>query len=244
MMDMTTMPATLELDKRPGGGGPELPPRRGDGNGGGRNGGAPDFRDRLRRYRLGMVVGLIGVSMLFIGLSSAYIVRQGASTIDPSTGFYSNDWLPMTLPLGALLLNTALLLFSSVALELARRSLKRQYAVAEAVGEGQTTAPPWLPVAVVLGTGFLVGQVVVWNQLRAHGIYMSTNPSSSFFYVLTVLHAVHLCGGMVALLYAEGTALLHRSVARRLLVVDVTSIYWHFMAFLWVYIFALLQFVK
>jgi cytochrome c oxidase subunit 3 len=241
---MATMPATLELDKKHGGGGPDLPPGRGDGDGASRSDGAPDFRDRLRRYRLGMVVGLIAVTMLFIALTSAYIVRQGASTIDPNTGFYSNDWRPMTLPVAALSVNTILLLLSSIALELARRSLKRQYAVAEAVGEGQATAPPWLPVAVVLGIGFLVGQVFVWNQLRAHGVFMSSNPSSSFFYVLTALHAVHLAGGMVALLYAEGTALLHRSVARRLLVVDVTSIYWHFMAFLWVYIFALLQFVK
>jgi len=239
---MATMPATLELDKQPGGRGPELPPGRDDGNGGGRNDGASDFRDRLRRYRLGMVIGLIGISMMFIGLSSAYVVRQGASTIDPNTGFYSNDWRPMTLPVIALGLNTALLLFSSVALELARRSLKRQYA--EVVGGGRTAAPPWLPMAVVLGVGFLVGQVFVWTQLRSHGVYMSTNPSSSFFYVLTILHAIHLAGGTVALLYAEGTALFHRSVARQLLVVDVTSIYWHFMAFLWVYIFALLQSVK
>jgi cytochrome c oxidase subunit 3 len=242
---MATMPATLELDKKHGGGGPPAPPRRGDGggNGHGRDD-APDFRERLQRYRLGMVIGLIGIVMLFVGLTSAYIVRQGSSTIDPSTGQYANDWRPMTLPVAALALNTTLLLASSLALELARRALKRQYAVAEAVGEAQATAPPWLAAAVVLGIGFLVGQVVVWNQLRAHGVYMSSNPSSSFFYLLTVLHAIHLSGGMVALLYAEGTTLLHRSIARRLMVVDVTSIYWHFMAFLWVYIFALLQFVK
>jgi cytochrome c oxidase subunit 3 len=243
---MATMPATLELDKKKGGGGP-LPPRRGgDGRGGngGRNDGAPDFRERLNRYRLGVCVGLIGVAMVFIALTSAYIVRQGASTIDPNTGFYGNDWRPMTLPVGALLLNTALLVLSSIALELARRGLKRQYAVAEAVGDEQTSTPPWLPVAVVLGIGFLVGQVFVWNQLRAHGVYMSTNPSSSFFYVLTVLHALHLAGGIMALFYAEGTALLRRGVARQLLVVDVTGIYWHFMGVLWLYIFALLQFVK
>lgn len=223
---MSTIPATLKLDKKSDGGV------------------APDFRERLQRYRLGVCVGLIGVSMVFIGLTSAYVVRQGASTIDPNTGFYSNDWRPMTLPVVALGLNTALLLLSSVALELARRSLRRQHAAAGAVGERQTTAPPWLAISVVLGIGFLVGQVFVWNQLRAHGVYISTNPSSSFFYILTVLHAIHLAGGVMALLYAESADLLCRSVAKRLLVVDVTSIYWHFMALLWVYIFVLLQFVK
>ena len=240
------MPVTLDLEKRHGGPLPPSPPRHGGGGDirGGGGDDAPDFRERLVRYRLGMVIGLIGVVMLFVSLTSAYIVRQGASTIDPDTGTYSNDWLPLTLPVGALLLNTFLLLASSIALELARRALKRDYAVAEAVGEQHTSSVPWLPVAVLLGIGFLVGQLLVWNQLRAHGVYMSSNPSSSFFYLLTALHALHLFGGMIALFYAEGTALLKRSVARRLLVVDVTSIYWHFMALLWIYIFALLQFVK
>jgi cytochrome c oxidase subunit 3 len=242
---MATMPATLELDKKRGGVGPGLPPR-GGGNGGGNHGGdyAPDFQERLKRYRLGVVIGLIGIVMLFVSLTSAYIVRQGASTIDAETGQYSNDWRPIALPVGALALNTLLLLASSVTLELSRRGLKRRYAVAEAVGDDQATGFPWLAVSVVLGFGFLGGQLLVWNQMRAHGIYMSSNPSSSFFYLLTVLHAIHLAGGMVALLYAEGTSLFGRSVARQLMVVDVTGIYWHFMAFLWLYIFALLQFVK
>lgn len=243
---MATMPATLELDKKHGGGGPPLPP--GGGGGDGHRGGgdeAPDFQERVKRYRLGVVIGLIGIMMLFVSLTSAYIVRQGASTIDPNTDTYANDWRPITLPVGALAVNTLLLLLSSITLELSRRGLKRRYAVAEAVGDQQATAGfPWLAVSVVLGFGFLGGQLLVWNQMRAHGIYMSSNPSSSFFYLLTVLHAIHLAGGMVALLYAEGTALLKRSVARQLMVVDVTGIYWHFMAFLWLYVFALLQFVK
>ena len=243
---MATMPATLELEKKRGGGGPPLPPGGGGGDSGRHGGGedAPDFRERLVRYRLGMVIGLIGVLMLFVSLTSAYIVRQGSSNYDADKQVYTQDWRPMTLPVSALALNTILLLASSVALELSRRNLKRQYAVAEAVGDEQTSGPPWLAAAVVLGCGFLLGQILVWNQMRAHGIYMSSNPSSSFFYLLTVLHAIHLGGGMVALLYAEGTSLLKRSVARQLMVVDVTGIYWHFMAFLWLYIFALLQFVK
>ncbi len=243
---MSTMPATLELEKRHGGGAPPAPPRRGGDDGrGGRSDGPPDFRDRLLRYRLGMVLALIGISMVFIGLTSAYVVRQGSANIDPNTGFYTTDWRPMTLPVAALALNTALLVFSSITLELARRSLKRQYAVAEAVGDREAgDDKPWLGIAVILGIGFLFGQVVVWSQLRARGVYMSTNPSSSFFYLLTALHAVHLGGGTIALLYAQATAFLRRSIAQRLLVIDVTSIYWHFMAALWIYIFALLQFVK
>lgn len=240
------MPATLELEKRGGGGGGRVPPGRGgDGGGGGSTDGAPDFRERLNRYRLGMAIGLVGVIMVFVSLTSAYIVRQGTTTRDPNTGIEQVDWLPITLPVAALVLNTLLLLASSVSLELARRSLKRQYAVAEAVGDAQAAAPaPWLAVSVLLGAGFLAGQLIVWGQLRARGVYLPTNPSSSFFYLLTALHGVHLVGGMIALGYAQTTAWLHRSIARRLLVVDVTSIYWHFMALLWLYVFALFQFVK
>lgn len=243
---MATMPATLELDKRGGGGGGRVPPRhRGGGGGGSRDDSAPDFRERLNRYRLGMAVGLVGVIMVFVSLTSAYVVRQGTTTRDPNTGLEQTDWLPMTLPLAALGINTLLLLASSVSLELARRSLKRQYAVAEAVGDAQAQAPaPWLAVSVLLGIGFLAGQLIVWRQLHARGVFLPTNPSSSFFYLLTAMHGIHLVGGILALAYAQVTAWFHRSIARRLLVVDVTSIYWHFMALLWLYIFGLFQFVK
>lgn len=239
------MPATLELEKHGGGGGGRVPPARGGDGGGARGDGAPDFRERLNRYRLGMAIGLIGVIMVFVSLTSAYIVRQGTTAPDPDTGVPHADWLPITLPLATLGLNTLLLLASSVTLELARRSLKRQYAVAEAVGDEQAhERAPWLAVSLLLGAGFLAGQLMVWGQLRARGIFLPTNPSSSFFYLLTAIHGLHLVGGMLALSYAQATAWLHRSVARRLLVVDVAGIYWHFMALLWLYIFGLFQFVK
>jgi cytochrome c oxidase subunit 3 len=242
---MSTMPASLELEKHGGGGGGRVPPPRGGDGGGARGDDAPDFRERLNRYRLGMAIGLIGVIMVFVSLTSAYIVRQGTTTRDPNTGIETVDWLPITLPTSALVLNTLLLMASSVALEMARRSLKRQYAVAEAVGDSEAQAPaPWLAISVLLGAGFLAGQLFVWSELRRRGVYLPTNPSSSFFYLLTALHGVHLLGGMIALGYAQATAWFHRSIAQRLLVVDVTGIYWHFMALLWLYIFGLFQFVK
>src|ERR1041384_852632 len=107
---MSTMPATLEIEKYGGGGGGRVPPGRGgDGNGGPRDD-APDFRERLNRYRLGMAIALIGVIMVFVSLTSAYIVRQGTTTRDANTGVEQADWLPITLPASALMLNTLLLL--------------------------------------------------------------------------------------------------------------------------------------
>ena len=108
----------------------------------------------------------------------------------------------------------------------------------------KTTPAPWLPITLVLGLGFLAGQWMAWGQLARQGVFISSNPSSSFFYLLTGTHALHLAGGLAALAYAAGTALLSQAWERRRMVVDVTSLYWHFMAVLWLYIFALLQFAK
>ena len=85
---------------------------------------------------------------------------------------------------------------------------------------------------------------MAWKQLAASGFYVSTTPSSSFVYLLTGAHAVHLMGGVIALLVAGLFALLHRSVTTRSIVVDVAGWYWHFMAALWVYILCLLEFAK
>ena len=103
---------------------------------------------------------------------------------------------------------------------------------------------PWLGITFVLGAGFLVGQLLAWSEMRHLGIFVSTNPSSSFFYVLTGAHGLHLLGGVLALAYAGVTSLLRKPLATRFLVVDVTALYWHFMDFLWIYIFALLHFAR
>jgi cytochrome c oxidase subunit 3 len=85
---------------------------------------------------------------------------------------------------------------------------------------------------------------LAWRQLAANGFYVSTTPSSSFVYLLTGTHAVHLMGGVLALLVAGAASLLRRSLATRSIVVDVTAWYWHFMAALWVYIFCLMKFAS
>jgi cytochrome c oxidase subunit 3 len=102
---------------------------------------------------------------------------------------------------------------------------------------------PWLMLTVVFGLSFLLGQWRVWQQLAASGFYVSTNPSSSFIYLLTGTHGVHLLGGVLALLAAGGARLLQRPLESRAILVDVAGWYWHCMAALWVYILCLLEFV-
>jgi cytochrome c oxidase subunit III len=226
-----------------------VPPNGGNGDDHSQRSNFPDYGARLRRARLGLVCGIATVSMVFISLTSAYVVRQGLPTFDGSTNSYVRDWGMVQLPWALLAINTALLLVSSLTMELARRQITRRAALAPlqsmpGISLGKEKSFPWLGVTVLLGFGFLVGQWLAWGELKGRGFFVDTNPNSSFVYLLTAAHAVHLAGGIVALLWAAGTSLLHRPVEARRIVVDVTAWYWHFMALLWVYVFALLAFAK
>lgn len=176
------------------------------------------------RYRIGMWVALASIVMMFTSLSSAYIVRSGTA----------NDWIPLAMP-RILLASTALILLSSVTLELARRRLKRSL---------QSEYAKYLLLTALLGVGFLVSQVIAWRQLAAQGIYVSSHPHSSFFYLLTGAHAVHLLGGLMALTFlwfrSRRVASEPVAAAKRQGTADAVTIYWHFMDGLWIYLFLLL----
>ncbi|HUJ95880.1 MAG TPA: cytochrome c oxidase subunit 3 [Terriglobales bacterium] len=232
-----------------GGGGAHPPITDGGDGGGGRDNGSPDYGGRLRRTRLGLLIGLASITMVFVALTSAYVVRRGLPSLDEKTSTYVRDWMPVNLPTGLLLVNTFLLLLSSVTAELARRQIARQAALAPVqsipgVSIGVEGRFPWLGVTVVLGLGFLSGQWMAWQALADRGFYVASNPGSSFVYLLTAAHAVHLTGGILALMYAGITALLKKPIEARRIVVDIAVWYWHFMALLWIYIFALLEFMR
>jgi len=240
-----TIPAPRRTTSR--GNRADLPPVVGGGDGGRPDPGAPDYGARLRRARLGLVIALTPIMMLFVAFTSAYIVRQGLPTFDPRTNTVVHDWIPVPLPTLLFLINTCVLLLSSVTIECARRQLARQVAlepVQSIPGVSLATEGkfPWLAVTIVLGLCFLSGQWLAWSDLAARGFYVATGPSSSFVYLLTGAHAVHLFGGILALLVAGAAVVFNRPLASRRIVVDVTAWYWHFMALLWIYILALLEF--
>jgi cytochrome c oxidase subunit 3 len=216
------MVSTRPLTQTSPGGGPKIPGP--NGNGSKKRG---DFRDpeaNANRYRIGMWVGLASVAMMFTSLSSAYIVRAGSA----------NDWVSLPMP-KILLASTALILGSSITIEIARRKLKSSLSGPYA---------KWLFFTVLLGIGFVVAQVFAWRQLARQGIYLASNPHSSFFYLLTGAHAVHLLGGLLGLTFlwlrsrrqVTETAL----AAKRRAATDAVTIYWHFMDALWIYLFLLL----
>lgn len=223
---------------------PPAPPQRGGGDDG-RGGDIPDYGARLRRARLGLICGLATVGMVFISLTSAYIFRRGLPTFDGSVNGYVRDWGSVDLPWLLLGINTLILLASSVTMELARRQAARRAALAPVesipgVSLGEERSFPWLGITVLLGLSFLAGQWLAWGELHNRGFFLSTNPSSSFAFLLTIAHAIHLGGGIIALLWAASSSLMKKPLEARRIAVDITAWYWHFMAVLWIYIFALL----
>ena len=220
--------ATMVTSTRPPaikkGSGPRVPGPGPNGNGSKRTDVFPDPDSRGNRYRIGMWVGLASIAMMFTSLSSAYIVRSGSA----------NDWIPIAMP-RVLIASTALILISSVTLEIARRSLKRSL---------HDKYARYVLLTALLGIGFLASQLIAWRQLAAQGVYLSTHPHSSFFYLLTGAHAVHLIGGLLALAYLwfRSRRALTESVseAKRKATADAVTIYWHFMDGLWIYLFLLL----
>jgi cytochrome c oxidase subunit III len=213
-------PPNTELDRLPS---------QGSGNGGWRNlvPADGDLR-RVKDYSpppssTGIWVVLASITMTFAAFTSALVVRQGAAP----------DWRHITLP-PVLYLNTLLIIASSVTLEISRR---RVAAFMGGLKDRATTPTRWLYITLFLGLLFVAGQTFAWLQLKAQGFGLATNVSYSFFYVLTVAHALHLLGGLGGLVRVIGK--LNNSVLRRG-TLDATSRYWHFMGVLWVYLLFLL----
>ncbi len=205
--------------RRAGGNG--TPPRRGNGGG---PGGSDSEGTPTDKYRLGMWVALAGIMMMFTALTSAYVVRAAGAS----------DWKPIALP-PLLWVSTALIVISSITFELARRAVKR---------EDHQAYGRWLLVTVLLGLGFLSIQFLAWRQLVGQGIYLSSNPHSAFFYLLTALHGLHLLGGILALDYLLLHAWRRRAPEqigpKRAAVAGAVALYWHFMDGLWIFLFLLL----
>jgi cytochrome c oxidase subunit 3 len=162
-------------------------------------------------------IGTIGIS--FVALTSAVVVRQGAS----------EQWWHVQLP-PILFANTVVLLASSATLE----RFRRRTGIVRVVGAAPRGVA-WLQLTLALGLLFVFGQALAWRALAAQGVFLATNPSSSFFYVLTALHALHVLGGVVVLAYLLRRAMAPVGVVPRDAYAAVSR-YWHFMGVLWLYL--------
>jgi len=187
--------------------------------------------------------------MLFLTFTVASVLHEKFGVPDIHTGGVVRNWHPVSLPVGLLLLNTGILILSSLTLEKARRQAFQEAAIAVAtaipgVKANDEKRVPWLGMTLLLGLGFFAGQFAAWRNLMDRGIYISGTQGSSIFYVATGLHAIHLLGGLLALFYAALVVHRRHGIERRRVTLDVTSWYWHSMTVLWVYILFLLVVVR
>jgi cytochrome c oxidase subunit 3 len=221
-MATTIQPPEIKSSPEPGlpsvpaGGWGGMPPRTSD---------LVSLDDTSPASRTGVWVGLAAITMTFAAFTSAMVIRQGAS----------NDWQHFNLP-SLLFLNTFVLLASSVVLEVAR---KRFAAFDRGLQVHRSIPLLWMSSVLVLGLVFLAAQYAAWLQLRAQGLYLATNPSSSFFYLFTGLHGLHIIGGLLGLILVIWR-LSKRVPTLRLSTVSTVSYYWHFMDVLWIYLLLLL----
>jgi cytochrome c oxidase subunit 3 len=176
--------------------------------------------------RSGIWVAIFAITMSFAAFTSALFVREGSA----------GDWSHLALP-PILYANTLALLFSSLTLRMAGRAVN-----AHPVTEPHSVnvAMSWLVATFALGLLFIAGQYEAWRQLAAQGLFLSTNPNSSFFYVFTGMHILHLMGGIAAMVYLIGQLAGSHTTFRRATFANV-AIYWHFMGVLWVYLLLVLR---
>jgi len=174
---------------------------------------------RENQMRLGLWMFLATVTMLFASFASAYIVRRAGS-----------DWRHITLP-SILWLNTLVLAASSLMLEAAKD--------AGAAGRW-TRASAMCGMGLLLGVAFVAGQALAWRQLTAAGVYLPSTPHSSFFYMLSGAHAVHVVAALVVLAWGlkitrSGSLDARRWVAR----FELCRTFWHYLGAVWIGLFAL-----
>ncbi|MDQ6787127.1 MAG: heme-copper oxidase subunit III [Acidobacteriota bacterium] len=215
-------------NKRGGGGGGN------NGGNGGDNNKNHDYLGDTERYssdkfRIGVSFLLLVVLMTFGGLIGAYIVLAANNAL---------EWKPFDLP-RQVWISTFLILTSSITYTIAQRFLK---------SEKQTAAKNWLLATTVLGATFIASQILAWLELVRQGIYVASNPYAGFFYILTMVHALHVIGGICALGYIVLRTWQEtdseEELTKRKSISNAVGWYWHFMDGLWLVLFLLLGFWK
>lgn len=174
-------------------------------------------RSKIPSKKFALLVGCASIMMMFAAFTSAYVVRQAAG-----------NWLEFTLP-NIFWYNTIVLLASSVTLHLSFINFKK----------GNTALyRTLLTTTFFLGIAFVALQYQAWLALEAIGVELTGNPSGSFVYVISGVHAAHILGGLAVLTIAmiHAFALPHKVTEARKLRFDLTLTYWHFVDILWIYL--------
>ncbi len=179
-------------------------------------------RNKIHPLKLTLWVALASIVMMFTALTSAYIVRQAAG-----------NWLEFSIP-PIFYWNTAVIVVSSLTLQAAyitfKRGAERPYKLL-------------LVVTLLLGIAFLWLQYLGWQELAASGIPLKTNPSGDFIYTISGLHALHVIGGITVVLVGILMAYARKFqvTPMRILRLELSLTYWHFVGLLWIYLIVFLS---
>ena len=169
--------------------------------------------------KIGLGVFLAVAGSLFALFMSAYSMRMNMV-----------DWRTLPVP-GLLWFNTGVLVLSSVALQWAYVAARRDDMENVIIG---------LCAGAASAVTFLIGQLLAWQQLRAAGYFVASNPANSFFYMITAAHGLHLIGGLVALGRTTAKVLRGAGATQIRLSVELCTIYWHFLLVVWLVLLGLL----
>lgn len=167
-------------------------------------------------------IGMGSILMFFGGLTSAYIVRKP-----------EGNWLDFTLP-EYFTISTLIIIISSVLLFFIKGKLRKNKSIFNLVFS-----------VLLLGILFSFFQFKGWQELIAQGVYLTgegSNASGSFLYVLTLAHLVHLIGGIIALIIISYKSKQNTYSIENCLAIELTSVYWHFLALLWLFLYVLINF--
>jgi cytochrome c oxidase subunit 3 len=180
-----------------------------------------------RSYKLILLFAMVSMTMMFAGLTSAYVVSQSRA-----------DWLKdFQLP-SAFYFSTIAILGCSITFHLAKKAIQKG-------SQSKTTS--FLLATLGLGIGFIVLQFVGFGQIVANGYYFTGSASSittTFLYIVVIVHLLHLAGGMISLLIIIYNHFKQKYNATQTLGIELGAMYWHFLDFLWVYLFLFLYFFK
>jgi cytochrome c oxidase subunit III len=184
---------------------------------------AIEKKQKLHPHKFTLWVGIGSILMMFAGLTSAYIVKRNQA-----------NWQSFNLPL-AFWYSTAIVLASSVTMWLAKRSFTNRE---------MSKYRSLMAATMVLGVLFIALQIVGFNQLWSQGVTLQASVSYSFLYVIVGLHALHVVGGVIALVVMSLMAFNSTKRNYSIVPVDVMSTYWHFVDALWVYLLIFLLLIK
>lgn len=170
-----------------------------------------------------MWIFLVSVFMIFAGFTSGYIVRKG-----------DGNWLSFALPT-AFILSTALVLLSSLVMQWTYFQAKKNE-----LGKVKTG----LTLSLLLGLGFVGAQFLAYSQLVNIGLFLNGNPAVGFLYVITFVHALHVLSAIIALIVIFAQAFRYQVHSKKLLGIRLLTLYWHFLGFLWIYLYGFFYFMN